>query len=151
MEGYGAAVADGLRLFPAPEAVVERGVEALRDTIGLTRTRAATLFAMAQGFAAKGFTGHAGIPLNRAELMEIHGVGPWTADYLEMRGRGNPDAFVPGDLVLRRALGGISAREAWQLSQAWAPYRSYAMVHLWAAGTRQADPPPPRRPAAPAA
>ena len=67
-----------------------------------------------------------------AELLALRGVGPWTADYLQMRGRSDPDAFVPGDLVARRALNRISEREAVALAVPWAPYRSYAMVHLWA-------------------
>jgi AraC family transcriptional regulator of adaptative response / DNA-3-methyladenine glycosylase II len=28
-------------------------------------------------------------------------------------------------------LGGVSAREADALSQAWRPWRSYAVMHLW--------------------
>lgn len=132
VESYGSPGPENLLLFPTPMAVVERGVDELRETIGLTRSRAATLFVMAQSFAAKGFTGESGIPLSRTELLALRGVGPWTADYLEMRGRSNPDAFVPGDLVARRALNRITEREAAKLSLTWAPHRSYAMVHLWA-------------------
>lgn len=113
--------------------MLSRGVETLRETIGLTKTRASTLFLMAEGFTAKGFTGTSGIPLDRSELLALRGVGPWTADYLQMRGRSDPDAFVPGDLVARRALNRISEREAAALARSWAPYRSYAMVQLWAA------------------
>ncbi|MET0979260.1 MAG: AlkA N-terminal domain-containing protein [Paeniglutamicibacter terrestris] len=130
---YGSEGPGGLRVFPTPEAVVSRGVETLRETIGLTKTRAGTLFLMAEGFVDKGFTGTPGIPLDRSELLALRGVGPWTADYLQMRGRSDPDAFVPGDLVARRSLNRISEREAATLARSWAPYRSYAMVHLWAA------------------
>ncbi|MFL4477593.1 DNA-3-methyladenine glycosylase family protein [Paeniglutamicibacter sp. ORCA_105] len=129
---YGNDGPDGLRLFPTPEAVVEHGVDVLRETIGLTKSRAATLFAMAESFDARNFSGAAGIPLDRTELLALRGVGPWTADYLQMRGRSDPDAFVPGDLVARRALNRITEREASRLAESWAPYRSYAMVHLWA-------------------
>lgn len=129
---YGESGPEGLCLFPRPERVLANGPEALRETVGLTRARATTLYAMAESFAAKKFTPPAGFPLSREELLELRGVGPWTADYLQMRGRADPDAFVPGDLVVRRALRRISEREAAGLSLAWAPYRSYAMVHLWA-------------------
>lgn len=133
VSAYGSEGPGGLRIFPTPEAVLSRGVETLRETIGLTKTRASTLFLMAEGFTAKGFTGTSGIPLDRSELLALRGVGPWTADYLQMRGRSDPDAFVPGDLVARRALNRISEREAAALARSWAPYRSYAMVQLWAA------------------
>lgn len=129
---YGATGPEGLRVFPTPESVVEPGVEVLREAIGLTKTRAATLYLMAESFSKKSFSGNAEIPLARSELLDLRGVGPWTADYLQMRGHKDPDAFVPGDLVARRALNRISEREASDLAQAWAPYRSYAMVHLWA-------------------
>lgn len=132
VSAYGTIGPEGLRLFPTPESVVERGVEVLRETIGLTKTRAATLYLMAESFTQKNFSGTSGIPLDRSELLELRGVGPWTADYLQMRGRSDPDAFVPGDLVARRALNRMSEREASSLAQAWAPFRSYAMVHLWA-------------------
>ena len=129
---YGRESPEGLREFPLPHDVTAGGVEALREAIGLTGARAATLFGMAESFAAKGFSAPGRFPLDRGELLALHGVGPWTADYLQMRGRSDPDAFVPGDLVARRALNRVTEREAARLSAAWAPYRSYAMVHLWA-------------------
>ncbi|MFL4472767.1 DNA-3-methyladenine glycosylase family protein [Paeniglutamicibacter sp. MACA_103] len=140
LSAYGSEGPGGLRIFPTPEAVVSRGTEVLRETIGLTKTRAGTLFLMAEGFAAKDFAGTSGIPLDRSELLALRGVGPWTADYLQMRGRSDPDAFVPGDLVARRALDRISEREAAALASSWAPYRSYAMVHLWAADSMGGTP-----------
>ena len=132
VDAYGTPGVEGLSAFPAPQALLADGVESLREKIGLTKARAATLFAMAEAFAERGFGAAGGFPLAREELLALRGVGPWTADYLQMRGRSDPDAFVPGDLVVRRALAGISEREAAKMSLAWAPYRSYAMVHLWA-------------------
>jgi 3-methyladenine DNA glycosylase/8-oxoguanine DNA glycosylase len=52
-------------------------------------------------------------------------------DYLSVRALGDRDAFVPGDLVLRRALGTPSIREAAAMSEAWRPYRAYALFHVW--------------------
>jgi AraC family transcriptional regulator of adaptative response / DNA-3-methyladenine glycosylase II len=48
-----------------------------------------------------------------------------------MRAFGWPDAFPDGDLVLRKALGGISAREARALAEPWRPWRAYGATHLW--------------------
>jgi AraC family transcriptional regulator of adaptative response / DNA-3-methyladenine glycosylase II len=81
-------------------------------------------------------------------LLEIRGVGPWTAGYVAMRALGDPDAFPPGDVALRRAivaLGGPSdARAITALAARWRPWRSYAVHHLWASLA-------PATPAAPAA
>jgi AraC family transcriptional regulator, regulatory protein of adaptative response / DNA-3-methyladenine glycosylase II len=71
----------------------------------------------------------------RARLLELPGIGPWTAEYIAMRGLADPDAFPPTDLGVRRALellgwpGG--AREAAQAAERWRPWRAYALQHLW--------------------
>ena len=71
----------------------------------------------------------------RAALLAIRGVGPWTADYVAMRGLGDADAFLASDLVIRQVLGDarvpLSAREADERSQRWRPWRAYAVAHLW--------------------
>jgi len=70
-------------------------------------------------------------------LLELPGIGPWTAGYIAMRALRDADAFLPNDLGVRRALerlgrdGTPKAAEA--LSQSWRPFRSYALQHLWAA------------------
>ncbi|MGI9646226.1 MAG: DNA-3-methyladenine glycosylase 2 family protein, partial [Ilumatobacteraceae bacterium] len=65
----------------------------------------------------------------RRSLVALAGVGPWTADYVVMRGLGHPDTFLPTDLGIRHALDalGLDAGEA----ERWAPWRSYANHHLW--------------------
>jgi AraC family transcriptional regulator of adaptative response / DNA-3-methyladenine glycosylase II len=64
-------------------------------------------------------------------LLSLTGIGPWTADYLTVRILGDRDAFVPDDLVLKRALGVSSGKEAAALSEKWRPWRAYALFHLW--------------------
>lgn len=66
-----------------------------------------------------------------ASLIQLPGIGPWTAEYLVMRGLNYRDAFPKGDIALQKALGGVTARQADLLSQPWRPYRSYAVLHLW--------------------
>ena len=63
----------------------------------------------------------------RRTLLAVPGIGPWTADYLALRALGDPDAFLPTDLGVRRAL----AAHADADPEAWAPWRSYALLHLW--------------------
>jgi AraC family transcriptional regulator of adaptative response / DNA-3-methyladenine glycosylase II len=66
-----------------------------------------------------------------AGLLEIPGIGPWTAQYISMRALGDADAFPSGDLVLRRKAGNCTARVLEQRSQKWRPWRAYAVMLLW--------------------
>ncbi len=59
------------------------------------------------------------------------GIGPWTAHYIAMRALRWPDAFPKEDIAVRNNLGGVTAKEAEALSQAWRPWRSYAVMHIW--------------------
>jgi 3-methyladenine DNA glycosylase/8-oxoguanine DNA glycosylase len=52
-------------------------------------------------------------------------------DYLSLRVLRDPDALPAGDLVLRRALGLRTATEVSLRARPWAPYRAYAVTHLW--------------------
>jgi AraC family transcriptional regulator of adaptative response / DNA-3-methyladenine glycosylase II len=42
-----------------------------------------------------------------------------------------PDAFPAGDIALQKALGVTTARAAGEASQAWRPWRSYAVLRAW--------------------
>jgi AraC family transcriptional regulator of adaptative response / DNA-3-methyladenine glycosylase II len=70
-----------------------------------------------------------------ARLLDVPGIGPWTVAYVRMRALGDPDAFLAGDLGVRRALEhlGLPAgeRSALALAQRWRPYRAYALQYLW--------------------
>ena len=76
--------------------------------------------------------------LGLAGLAALPGLGPWTVETIAMRGLGDPDAFVPGDLGIRAAAGslGLPATPAalTRHAAAWRPWRSYAVQYLWAAG-----------------
>ena len=69
----------------------------------------------------------------RARLMELPGIGAWTADYIALRALGHPDVFLPTDVGVRHALAGlgIDPAEAAGHAQRWRPWRSYALMHLW--------------------
>jgi len=66
----------------------------------------------------------------RARLLELKGIGPWTADYVLMRGLAHPDVFLGTDLVAVHALRAIDLDVS--AATRWAPWRSYALHHLWA-------------------
>ena len=125
---YGMSGPGRLMMFPRPEVLRDADPEELRAVVGLTGSRSRTVQAVAAAFADRGTL----LPLSRSELLALPGIGPWTADYLAVTS-GDRDAFTPGDLVLRRALGGVDARAASARAERWRPFRAYALFHLWVA------------------
>ncbi|MFJ8647414.1 AlkA N-terminal domain-containing protein [Streptomyces sp. NPDC093546] len=121
-------------LFPGPEALAALDPEAL----ALPRSRRATLTTLV-GALADGSL-RLGLDTDwdeaRARLAALPGFGPWTVEAIAMRALGDPDAFLPTDLGVRRAAAGLglpstpaalTARAA-----AWRPWRAYAVQYLWA-------------------
>jgi AraC family transcriptional regulator of adaptative response / DNA-3-methyladenine glycosylase II len=70
-----------------------------------------------------------------SQLVDIKGIGPWTAQYIAMRALGDPNAFLHSDLVLLKVakkLFGIESDKALlEKSLDWQPWRAYAGMHLW--------------------
>ena len=123
------------RLFPTPERIAV----ATRDDIaslGIIGRRADSLIALAQASPTLAFARRDGTPEAAAEaLTQIPGIGPWTAGYMLMRGWSWPDAFPPGDVVLRKALSGngppLPPKAYLAAAERYRPFRSYAVLHLW--------------------
>ncbi|MFC4223785.1 DNA-3-methyladenine glycosylase 2 family protein [Lysinibacter cavernae] len=128
----GAHSPSGLVAFPRPEAIRDAPTEWLRAAIGITGARIRTVQAVAGAFA-DGLSFDAEPQQLRADLLSLPGIGPWTVEYLALRGFHDPDAFPASDLVLRRALRdfGVAAAEVSAVALAWRPFRAYATVHLW--------------------
>jgi AraC family transcriptional regulator of adaptative response / DNA-3-methyladenine glycosylase II len=87
----------------------------------------------------------------RADLLALPGIGPWTAEVVAMRALGDPDAFLPTDLgvvLAARALGWARAGRCASRARRWAPYRAYAVQHLWAVGDHAVNHLPVDRPPA---
>jgi AraC family transcriptional regulator of adaptative response / DNA-3-methyladenine glycosylase II len=74
----------------------------------------------------------------RTQLTALPGLGPWTVETIAMRALGDPDAFVPTDLGIRRAARelGLPAGPMALTGHAsvWRPWRAYAVQYLWATG-----------------
>ncbi|HEX5034370.1 MAG TPA: AlkA N-terminal domain-containing protein, partial [bacterium] len=122
------------RLSPAPERIAAAKLRKLTD-LGIVGSRAQSLLALARDVFAGRLVLEAGAPPDQIlpKLLELRGIGPWTAHYIAMRALRWPDAFPKEDLALRKKLGGASPAQAEALSQAWRPWRSYATLHLWGA------------------
>lgn len=124
--------------FPSPSTLAEADL----DGIGLTRARAGAVSAFAAAVAADRVRLDATVPLEElvGAIAGVHGVGPWTAQYVALR-MGQPDALPASDLGLRRALaepgaGPVlpSAADVTVRAGAWRPWRALAAVHLWTSG-----------------
>jgi AraC family transcriptional regulator of adaptative response / DNA-3-methyladenine glycosylase II len=123
------------RLFPTMAAIAERGHEVLRGPAARTRAITGAAAALADGALA---LGPGDDPAEqRAALLAMPGIGPWTADYVRMRVLGDTDVFLPGDVAVRAgaAAAGLPGEprplEAWAARTA--PWRSYLTAHLWRA------------------
>ena len=126
---------DGLtHLFPSPSTVAEANLEGL----GMPESRREALRRLARTLATGEISVDPGA--DRAEtgkqLLSIKGIGPWTASYIAMRALGDPDAFLPTDLGVRRAVerlgGNGDAASITGLAERWKPWRAYATQYLWA-------------------
>ena len=120
-------------LFPTPESMATADL----TKIGLTTARSRTLNALAAAVASDPDLLSASEQLEESveRLCRLPGVGPWTAQYIAMRGLREPDAFPAADLGVLRALetkaGRPSPKRAIEIANAWRPWRAYATLRLW--------------------
>ncbi len=120
-------------VFPTAAAIADADL----DGIGMPTSRIRTVQAIARAIADEVIVldGGSDREATRAALLGVAGIGPWTADYLTMRALGDPDAFLPTDLGVRKgaALLGIAddVRALTERSTRWRPWRSYAVMYLW--------------------
>ncbi|GAA1844944.1 DNA-3-methyladenine glycosylase 2 family protein [Agromyces salentinus] len=122
-------------LFPSAAAIAEHGAEVLRGPLARIRTIVDVANRLASGALV--------VAADRerhdleARLLEVPGIGPWTAGYVAMRVTGAPDVLLTGDLALRNGAAKLglphAARELATVGSRWAPWRSYASMHLWRA------------------
>lgn len=119
-------------LCPQPGRVASATLNELAS-MGIIKTRASTLINVAEACIQGTF------PLEPvlvpqeaiAMLTAQPGISKCTAHYIAMRALRWPDAFPKEDVVLRKNLGGVSASRTEEISQAWRPWRSYAVMHIW--------------------
>jgi AraC family transcriptional regulator of adaptative response / DNA-3-methyladenine glycosylase II len=118
--------------FPDADAIAGADL----SEIGMPATRRKTLHALGKALARGDVALDPGA--DRAEAVEsmlaIPGIGPWTASYVAMRALRDPDAFLPADLGIKKALArlGVGQKEVVAVTEQWRPWRAYAAQHLWA-------------------
>lgn len=127
-------------LFPTATQLAEGGRAVLRGPA----SRVATILGAAEAIASGALALDVGMPADEftAKLVALPGIGPWTAGYLAMRVLGNPDTMLSTDLVMLQSAAALglpgTARGLTEHARRWAPWRSYAGLHLW--GARPAAP-----------
>jgi DNA-3-methyladenine glycosylase II len=87
----------------------------------------------------------AALPTEQAlqHLVDLRGVGMWTASIAAIFGLGERDILPADDLGVRKSIGQIyhlaampAAAEVRRIGERWAGWRSYAAVYLWYAYPR---------------
>src|SRR4051794_993342 len=139
VDSYGSAVRH-LPLRPFPPA--QRLAFADPELLPMPRSRAQALVAVCRLVACGELDLAPGADpaAAREVLMGVPGIGDWTASYVAMRALGDPDAFLPTDLGIRRALESLGQpgerRSVEALAERWRPWRTYAAQLLWAGAAR---------------
>jgi AraC family transcriptional regulator of adaptative response / DNA-3-methyladenine glycosylase II len=120
-------------VFPAADVLAEADLSGS----GLTGARIAAIHNFARAVAAGRIRLDRSRPLDEqlASLVEVPGLGPWTANYVALR-MGEEDAFPATDLGLRRGLEALtshtpSQRDLGEVAERWRPWRAHAAIHLW--------------------
>ncbi|HUQ29423.1 MAG TPA: DNA-3-methyladenine glycosylase 2 [Usitatibacter sp.] len=120
------------KLFPTPQALASLEPAKVAAT-GIISSRAKAIVALAKEMASGRLRlePSADVASTLASLEALPGVGPWTAQYIAMRALAWPDAFPHPDVALIKAMKARKPREALAASDAWRPWRAYAVMHLW--------------------
>ncbi len=121
-------------IFPTPHAIAAADISTLPGPLARRRT----LQGLARALAAEEIAIDPGSDRDevRAQLAAIPGIGEWTIEYIAMRALADPDAFLPSDLGVKRALARLgrdtAPKNVARIAHKWRPWRAYALQHLWA-------------------
>jgi AraC family transcriptional regulator of adaptative response / DNA-3-methyladenine glycosylase II len=128
-----AALTGDTGLFPTAEQFADHG----RDILRGPANRVATIVRVAEAIVDGSLVIDVGMSAEEltASLTAIQGIGPWTAGYIAMRVLGSPDILLSSDLIMLRSAGALGLPSTTGALTAhglrWAPWRSYAGLHLW--------------------
>ena len=124
--------ADLTRLFPCAERIARATPDAI-GSLGIVRQRVGALQALAREVNAGRIALHRAAPLASTldALRALPGIGEWTVQLIAMRALAWPDAFPASDIGVMNALGTRDVKRVAEMSEAWRPWRSYAVMRLW--------------------
>jgi len=134
VQAYGQPLKDvpGWRLFPDAPILAAARWEDLK-ALGMSRMRADAIIHLAQ----RCLEGQ--LMLSRPDdvtqgikaLMQLPGIGRWTASYFALRGWQSPDVFLSDDYAIKLRFPGMTPAHIRRYAERWAPWRSYALLHIW--------------------
>ena len=127
------------RLFPTASRLAEVSPEELPMPRARGRALTGLCRALADGRVALDRSTDRDVV--REALLELPGIGPWTTGYVAMRALGDPDVLLASDAGVRAGLArlGLDPARAAQTAEAWRPWRSYAQMHVWTAGSAREE------------
>jgi len=120
-----------------PETILAAQIDDLR-ALGLSRQKATYAHALAD--AGIDFEALRTAPTQQVvdRLVQVKGVGVWTAEIYAMFSLGHADVFAPGDLALQEAARLLYSlperpkeRALRDMAQRWSPWRAVAARLLW--------------------
>lgn len=124
-----------------PETILKITYEKLRSA-GLSNSKARYLRFLAEAVAEKKLRLDNLDSLNDGEvkkqLIQVKGIGPWTAEMFLMFSLGRPDIFSHGDLGLKKGIMKLygfkkdpSVKTIEKIVNKWTPFKTYAALILW--------------------
>ena len=124
----------------APEALLARDFDTLR-ACGLSRQKQGYARSLAELVVSGELDLHA-LPADDeeaiAQLVQIKGIGRWSAEIYLLFAEGRPDIWPAGDLAVQIEIGrilGMPERPSEKLTravaEAWRPYRGAAAIMAW--------------------
>jgi DNA-3-methyladenine glycosylase II len=128
--------------FPSPEKVVKASNPKLRRA-GLSKAKTLYIKGLAKA-VKRGEVKFKKFPGMQDEeiienLIQIKGIGRWTAEMFLIFSMCRPNVFSPGDLGLRNAIkklynidSKLHTKKLQKLLASWEPHKSLASRHLWA-------------------
>ncbi|KEK21952.1 DNA-3-methyladenine glycosylase [Bacillus gaemokensis] len=129
-------------LFPSPEVIADLTIEDLTE-LKMTTRKCEYLLGIAKLITQGKLTKES---LTKAEdlktaekiLIDIRGIGPWTANYVLMRCLRFPSAFPIDDVGLHNVIKLLTGaenkptkKEIREYASSWANWESYATFYLW--------------------
>ncbi len=120
------------RLFPRPREIAECSVSKIAE-LGIVSQRAKSIIELARAIADGALCLDPGVDVEETlkALMNLPGVGVWTAQYVAMRALAWPDAFPHTDYGVMKAMNETNPANVLTTAEKWRPWRAYAAMHLW--------------------
>lgn len=127
--------------FPDPKRLLKHSDETLRS-VGLSRAKTASVRDLCDAVLTRrldlGALEHMTDEEAVQALVQVKGIGDWTAHMALIFSLRRADVWPVGDLALRKSLRDVlglgampTPKEAEPLGDPWRPYRSYACWYLW--------------------